>query len=570
MCGILYVYPANLAITDYAKNIINRGPDGFIFNEHAVYHRLAIQNKNSGVNFITNEKYTLLCNGEIYQSEFARLETDQSDCDVILRIYESYGVEKLMEVIKNSEFAFIIVNNETKKVEYVARDRFGIRPLFRIEYNDPNTNVKYEIYCSEIKYINPLLLPDCTIEQFKPYAYKEESYMDNETKEFEMIQKLHEALRASVYDRVNMCDVPVGFLLSGGMDSSIICAIANRIMKNIKGKDFKIRTFAIGLDDKATDILAAREVAKFIDSDHTEIIMSPEDFINAIDETIYFEETYDITTIRAGIPMNLIAKWIRKNTDIKVVITGEGSDELFGSYRYFLNAPSPRAHVIETFRLLGDIHYFDVLRCDRTISNNGLEARVPFLDSRVVDTVHSLFSPNDYVVKNGLLKYILRKIAEVLDYLPKSIYYRPKEALSDGVSTEQVSWFEILKNYFADVKHTTEKTYYYHKYADYYGTKYKAIPYYWLPKWCGDESDPSARKLDVIEKHSSIILASRIEYDDMCYQTYPCIHYNVKVYINNELVEEFGRLDGEQIYCLFKKHDIPVDTHFNYCKKYNV
>lgn len=647
MCGILYVYPACPDITDYAKTINNRGPDGTISNEYAVYHRLAIQNKDSGVHFIKGRYHTLLCNGEIYQTEFPRLETDQSDCDVIIRIYEDHGPKRLMEVLRNSEFAFVIINNDTKNVAYFARDRFGIRPLFRIIYKpevksdeavdeidarleaqlsaeyqklvfyrngeDPRTeeikelegiiesrrfitkyknalaNQKFEIYCSEIKYIRPDLLPYCTIEQVNPYKHggwyksdieniltndeisnlrKEENNRsgnpNNYTyKDYITVAKLNEALNNAVSDRINMTDVPVGYLLSGGMDSSIICAIASRIMKGKYGNDFKINTFAIGLDKSATDILAAREVAKFIDSNHTEVIMEPEDFLAAINETIYFEETYDITTIRAGIPMNLISKYIKNNTDIKVLITGEGSDELFGSYRYFLNAPSGRSHQQETFRLLEDIHYFDVLRCDRTISNNGLEARVPFLDSRVVDCVTTLFAPRDYTTTNGLLKYPLRRVAEVYNYLPASIYNRPKEALSDGVSTEQMSWFEILKNYFMDIKQTTEKAYYYSTYVDYFGNKYKAIPYYWLPRWSGDESDPSARKLNISEKFQITDKNSWIEFDSFCVTMFPCVHYNIKVYSNGVLVEEFKSLNGDEIRDLYKKYNILVDSHFS-------
>jgi asparagine synthase (glutamine-hydrolysing) len=262
------------------------------------------------------------------------------------------------------------------------------------------------------------------------------------------------------------------------------------------------------MSENATDIIAAKVVADFINSNHATVIIDPSEFINALPDVIYALETWDVTTVRAGTGMYLIAKWIRENTQYKVLLTGEGSDELFGSYRYFLNAPSGNAHKNETYRLLNDLRFFDVRRCDGAISSNGLEARVPFLDSRVVNTVLENYNDDDYLPKENYLKWHLRVMAQKYSLLPDSICFRNKEAFSDGVSTQDYSWHDILREHHSNYVPTLKNSHIENKelafnldtFASFFSQNLTSIiPYVWLPKWCGDEKDPSARNLKLSE-----------------------------------------------------------------------
>jgi asparagine synthase (glutamine-hydrolysing) len=601
MCGILFgIGNAELVsqVINFAKVCNKRGPDGTITESicdgtiQYLFHRLAIQGNTHDARFIKRGNVLLLCNGEVYPTgKFKSIYSPhnftngESDCDWIIDEYvkdlnqnnsdgkiRNDSFRNCIELLENSEFALVILDLDRKYI-HVARDRFGIRPLFKIVTNTNDT-----FYSSELKYIPPFILKDCKIEQVKPnswntfslstnsqdplltindmYGNMQVEFYDNlirneinsvdvsanthlsslingltqhsfcliknfiksnvlnilpEIREKLLVDGLYKNLYESVKDRIDYCDAEIGYLLSGGLDSSIIDSIAARIVSERNGK--KIRTFAIGMDENATDIIAAKEVAEFIGSDHTTVIMSKEKFLEAINEVIYIEETWDVTTIRAGVGMYLISKWIRENTNIRVLITGEGSDELFGSYRYFLNAPFAEAHYEETTRLLNDIHYFDVLRCDRTISNNSIEARVPFLDSRVVNFVNFNFRYEDYTPKKGLMKFYLREVARIYNLLPENIYYRPKEAFSDGVSKLEESWHEIIrKHYIANPYYfqTDEKIIYSMKFNSMYDMNNmdnksyvsKIIPYQWLPKWSNNEADPSARNLTVSESYS--------------------------------------------------------------------
>jgi asparagine synthase (glutamine-hydrolysing) len=513
MCGIIF------AIGDVIiNNINNRGPDATIWGSDNTarwaFHRLIVRGK-SETKFIERGPWLLLCNGEIYTDLYQVNDEVESDCEFILLEFLANGIEGVKNLVKNSEFAFVLYNRDTKQL-ITMRDRFGIRPLFRIF-----TKTGGVAYSSEVKYIPTETISH--VEQVECVEYADTLSMRKKQmlRSYPGTNKSHllyHALESAIADRLHP---NMAFLLSGGLDSSIICAIATKLLQN-QGSDARsmqtqssavgviqtpiarsmqtqssavgtIQTFSIGTHPNATDLVAARIVAKFIGSNHHEIIVSNEEFINHIDQTIYFEETNDVTTIRAGIGMNIIAKKI-KELGFTVVMTGEGSDELFGSYRYFLNAPSASDHVEETHRLLRDLKYFDVLRCDRTISNNSLEARVPFLDSRVVDCVHETFSDNDYLPKHGLMKFILRDVARSYNLLPEEIYNRPKEAFSDGVNCEGTSWWHLIdESCYEDI------------YKKYYGNL-NLIPYKWLPRWCGAVDDPSAKVLDLYEKFENVKL----------------------------------------------------------------
>jgi asparagine synthase (glutamine-hydrolysing) len=534
MCGILFGLgnPETIGtVINHAQKLNFRGPDatitGGINGGHAqwMFHRLAIQGMMRETKFIEQGDYLLLCNGEVYLPEeyrniYSQETIELSDCEWILKEYIAHidndPMGHVQRLLVNSEYAFVLFNKRTG-IGMAYRDQFGIRPLFYACTTDGSI-----FYSSEMKYLQPILHNEMTIVEQVPLGIPVGDIhvagrplgspinglivapscglLDRD--EF-LITGLHDALFDAIRDRIHFSDAPISYFLSGGMDSSIVCAMAQRISNK------PINTFSIGMNEYATDPIAAKIAADFIGTNHKTVIVPPSEFLAAIDQCIYFSETWDVTTIRAGIGMFLLSKWIKKNhSTTKVILTGEGSDELFGSYRYFLNAPNAEAHKEETKRLLKDLCYFDVLRCDRTISNNGLEARVPFLDSRVVSFVHKNYTPEDYLPRNGLMKWHLRKVAEKYALLPKDIYHRPKEAFSDGVSTETTSWHDVLQLHFAayvpknkaPFVTTNEMGYYYDTFLYYYPHRTSVIPYQWLPKWCGDEKDPSARNLKLREK----------------------------------------------------------------------
>jgi len=263
----------------------------------------------------------------------------------------------------------------------------------------------------------------------------------------------------------------------------------------------------------STDERYAKLVAKHIGSNHTHITCTQDEFMNALPAVIRITETYDITTIRASTGQYLISKWIANNTDIKVLLIGDGSDELCSGYLYFHKAPNAIESHNENIRLLEDISYFDILRADRCISNNGLEARVPYLDQRFVNYYLSI-DPSLRVPINNMEKWLLRESFNTTDYLPPEVLWRKKEAFSDAVSSQERSWFNIIQEY-VDKKYTLDDLEYVKKrythniplskeslyfrviFEMYYGKDLDhIIPYYWLPKWCGNTNEPSARTLD--------------------------------------------------------------------------
>ena len=317
-------------------------------------------------------------------------------------------------------------------------------------------------------------------------------------------------------------DRPIGALLSGGLDSSLVVSIAAAHLKKL-GK--RIRTFSIGIPG-STDKEFAEMVAKHCDTDHTHVEFTEQHFLEAIPEVILATETYDTTSIRASVGQFLISRWIKENTIIKVLLIGDGSDEVAAGYMYFHNAPSPFTSHIENVRLVQDIRFFDSLRADRCIAYNGIEARVPFLDHLFIDLYLSI--PYEYRVplQEGCIgrkieKWLLRKSFDrnnyVAPYLPAAVLWRKKEAFSDGVSSKQKSWYQVIQDnlesmYVSDefkdpmiTSHISPKTkeslHYrliFNKY--FHPDAAGVIPYYWLPKWCGDITDPSARILKVYDE----------------------------------------------------------------------
>jgi len=470
MCGIVCAFELKETseelrpqILEMAKCIRHRGPDwsGIYDSDKAViaHERLAIVDPTSGKQPLYNEDKSLVlaANGEIYNHKELRKQfpdyafQTMSDCEVILALYQEKGTEFLDEM--NGIFGFAIydvVNDEY----FVARDHMGIIPLY-IGWDEKGTFY----VASELKALEGVCVK---IELFPPghYLYSRDGQMirwysrdwmdyENVKDNTSDIAELREALEKAVHRQL-MSDVPYGVLLSGGLDSSITSAVAKKYAeKRIESGDKdaawwpRLHSFAIGLDG-SPDLAAARTVAEHLDTVHHEIVYTIQEGLDAIRDVIYHLETYDITTIRASTPMYLMARAI-KSMGIKMVLSGEGSDEIFGGYLYFYKAPSARDFHEETVRKLDKLHMYDCLRANKSLAAWGIEGRVPFLDKEFMDVAMRL-NPEDKMIKDGKMeKHILRKAFE--DYLPESVAWRQKEQFSDGVG---YSWIDTLKEVVND------------------------------------------------------------------------------------------------------------------------
>lgn len=494
---------------------VSRGPDDSRIidtgNGLLGFHRLAIMGLHTnGMQPFCLEKNYLVCNGEIYGFEQFKKKLSEkytfksdSDCEILLPMYQEYGIE--MFNMLDAEFALILYDGKTS--EYIAaRDPIGIRPLY-YGYDKTGTIV----FASEPK--NLVGIVD-KIMPFPPGHYYQNGkficYCDitkvNKviTDHLETISKnIKEKLIKGVEKRL-VADAKVGFLLSGGLDSSLVCAIAAKRSKQ------PIKTFAIGMNKDAIDLKYAKQVANYIGSDHTEIIITKDDVLSALEEVVQMLATFDITTIRASIGMYLICKAIHEKTDIRVLLTGEISDELFG-YKYTDFAPSAQAFQEESQKRIRELHMYDVLRADRCISVNSLEARVPFGDLDFVKYVMAI-DPELKLNKYGKGKYLLRHAFEDDGYLPDEILWREKAAFSDAVGHSMVDdlkeFAELVydddefekksKKYLHARPFTKESLLYRELFEKYYPHQAQMIVDFWMPNkdWGGcNVNDPSARVL---------------------------------------------------------------------------
>ncbi len=453
----------------------------------------------------------VVCNGEIYGFRTAKQELEKkgfrfksdSDCEILPAMYREYGTDMFARL--DAEFAMVLYDAE--KNEYIAaRDPIGIRPL----YYGKSPQGEY-VFASEPK--NLLGLVD-KIFPFPPGHYYKDGkivkYRDmSEVKEYrkdslsEIEKNIHDLLAEGVKKRLDS-DVPVGFLLSGGLDSSLVCGIAAKLLKR------PLETWAIGMEGDAIDLKYAREVAEFIQSNHHEVIISEDDVLGALEEVIAALGTYDITTIRASIGMYLVCQAIQKSSDIRVILTGEISDEIFG-YKYTDFAPDAAAFQSEAEKRIKEIHMYDVLRADRCISANSLEARVPFGDLSFVEYAMSI-EPEKKLNKYGKGKYLLRKAFEKDALIPDSILWREKAAFSDAVGhslKDDLSAFAERK--YTDMEFakkalkyeharpfTKESLLYREIFEKYYPGQSEMVKDFWMPNkdWEGcNVQDPSARVL---------------------------------------------------------------------------
>jgi len=584
MCGIwgyveLKKHHELIALFKAFMNIQPRGPDRSDFKQinefvkiYLGFHRLAIMDRSTYGDQpftleIKNEKehrsIYVICNGEIYNfqkliEENKLVMRSGSDCEPLPHLYAKFGFRKMIEQLRG-EFAIccIDIDHLTDRIQiYIGRDPTGIRPVFiGIDENGigfsstlrglcqivhrESREVQHirQIKCGEI--VSVSLVKDC------PPQIKSESYFSLDVPRmsldvpFEQILKqVREKFIESISIRLHS-DRPIGALLSGGLDSSLIVAVAARYFRQ-SGK--KLKTFSIGIDGVGTDKPYALMVSNHCGTIHTHVDFSEEEFLAAIPTVIETIESYDITTVRASVGQYLICKWIRENSDIRVLLCGDYSDEYSGGYRYVQNAPSAIEMHKDCIRLGENIIYFDELRADRSIASNGLEGRMPFGDHEYAQLYLSIdpelrMPIHDPSLANRDLdeksktrrieKWLLRKAFDcdaVIDqtktvsddypmkWLPDAILYRAKEAFSDGVSAKEKSWYQMIQedveNLYTDSDFDGEEASFHMKPPTKEALHYRlifnkifgyetadCIPYWWFPQWSGDTVEPSARVL---------------------------------------------------------------------------
>ncbi|WP_420379252.1 asparagine synthase B [Gilvibacter sp.] len=466
MCGIVCAFdlkqPAEQLrpqLLTMAKCLRHRGPDWSGIYDHPkailAHERLAIVDPTSGKQplFSEDKKLVLAANGEIYNHQYWRTQFQdsynfqtKSDCEVILALYKEKGADFIDDL--NGMFGFALYDVE-QDAYLIARDHMGIIPLYMGWDKDGTFYVASELkalegVCTKIELFPPghyLYSKDGELKKWYTRDWMDyQAVKDNQSS----IAELREALDAAVHRQL-MSDVPYGVLLSGGLDSSITSALAKRYAdKRIESGDQEaawwpqLHSFAIGLEG-SPDLAAAQKVADHLDTVHHEIKFTIQEGLDAIRDVIYHLETYDITTVRASTPMYLMARAI-KAMGIKMVLSGEGSDEIFGGYLYFHKAPSPEEFHKETVRKLSTLHQYDCLRANKSLAAWGIEGRVPFLDKEFMDVAMRL-NPEDKMIKEGRIeKWILRKAFE--DMLPQEVAWRQKEQFSDGVG---YNWIDTLK-----------------------------------------------------------------------------------------------------------------------------
>lgn len=546
MCGIFLILNQlnydNITQNNIYKSFQNgykRGPDNssIEFSPFCIgFHRLAINGLDSSSNQpIKKNKLLLICNGEIYNYKYLYSKLDvspqtNSDCEIILDLYEKYGIEHTISML-DGVFAFILIDNRTEKTRvFVCRDPYGVRPLFvmyngsipigfsseiktlidmktnnsiRIEHFKPNTCKEYiNDITNNIYYeINVFNIVSNSILTVSTNTHTLEYYLNN----------IKSLFTNAVSKRVNNTDRKVACLLSGGLDSSIVTSIVNRFTKS------PLETYSIGLKD-GEDLSYAKEVADYLGTNHHEVIVTEDDFFTAIREVIYNIESYDTTTVRASVGNYLVCKYISEHSESKVILNGDGSDELMGGYLYMHYCKDDIEFDYETKRLLKNIYQYDVLRSDKSISSNGLEPRTPFLDKTFVQYYLSIpIEYRNHNNSNQIEKFLFRKAFDDGEYLPKSVLWRRKEAFSDGVSSLQKSWYEIInekvRDYFRtnnidtdelfkkyeqykNPPTTLEQLYYRDIFEVYYPKCCDVISDFWMPKYI-NANDSSARTLGV-------------------------------------------------------------------------
>ena len=565
MCGIFAIFnnvsqmPLEAINNSFMKGN-GRGPEFSTLQQYYKvllgFHRLAINGLNNESNqpLVIND-VILVCNGEIYNYkelyELMKVKpTTESDCEVIIHLYLKYGIEQTLSML-DGEFSFVLLDNRITDSLcnnlYIARDPYGVRPLYCLRHRDYNNIVTG--FSSEMKTlidISTMNLPKFKIEQFIPGTYsvlqlssmvhsnwvsiKDNvpyfiptfSYTLSDTKynthySINLYKNVSHHLNNAVIKRCLATERPIACLLSGGLDSSLVTALANNFIETQK-LNSKLETYSIGLAG-SEDLKFARLVADYLGTTHTEIIVTEIEMFDAIPEVIYAIESYDTTTVRASLGNYLLGKYISKHSTAKVILNGDGADELCGGYLYMNKCPDNIEFDKETRRLLKDIYLFDVLRSDKSISSHGLEPRTPFLDRTFVNNYLSIpVSFRNHNNEPNIEKHVLRTSFSIDNFqdfegkqlLPDEILWRRKEAFSDGVTSKGRSLYQILQQYItfhlnleisdAKLRYVanidTEKYYYKKLFMEFFPNCETILPYYWMPKFTS-ATDPSARTLDI-------------------------------------------------------------------------
>jgi asparagine synthase (glutamine-hydrolysing) len=466
MCGIVCAFDLKQdsellrpQILEMSKQLRHRGPDwsGIYSNNKAIlgHERLAIVDPASGKQPLYSQDGTIVlaANGEIYNHLELRKQFEgkyefktESDCEVILALYQEKGADFVDDL--NGIFAFAIYDSKQDSY-FIARDHMGIIPLYMGWDKDGTFYVASELkalegVCAKIELFPPghyMKGGDSAPTQWYQRDWVDfDTVKDNPTS----LEDLHDALSDAVHRQL-MSDVPYGVLLSGGLDSSITSALAKKFSsKRVESDDTQeawwpqLHSFSVGLEG-SPDLAAAKKVSEHIGSIHHEVVFTIQEGLDAIKDVIYHLETYDITTVRASTPMFLMARSI-KSHGIKMVLSGEGADELFGGYLYFHKAPSAEEFHKETVRKLDKLHQYDCLRANKSLAAWGIEGRVPFLDKEFIDVAMRINPQDKMINKERMEKWVVRKAFE--DYLPESVAWRQKEQFSDGVG---YSWIDTLK-----------------------------------------------------------------------------------------------------------------------------
>ena len=579
MCGIFALFqilaPSKyVTIRDSFKRHcdygMSRGPEFSTMkqiNDNTLFgfHRLAINGLDDTSNQpICVDGIYLICNGEIYnyKSIYTLLDvtpTTNSDCESIIHMYKKYGIEYTLQNL-DGVFAFALYDSNTNEA-YIARDPFGVRPM----YYGRDIDGRLLVFSSLLKQVTDL----CdTCENFKAGTYLRllvtpgtksagggdigangtidlsngqipytsfnynhnmilsNTFFRNSNDLNQYYSIIYNNLAEAVKKRVITMERNLACLLSGGLDSSLITALVSKFVP--KGQ---LQTYSIGMVG-GSDLSYARMVSQHIDSKHTEIVLTEQEFFDAIREVIFNIESYDTTTVRASVGNYLVAKYISRHSDAKVIFNGDGSDELTGGYMYFHNCPSDIEFDHECKRLLTNLQYYDVLRSDRCISCHGLEPRTPFLDRTFVHEYLSIpISIRNHNNEKNIEKHLLRKSIDVMDpsLLPSSVLWRTKEAFSDGVSSPENSWYEIIqskldsvfseeefidksRHYTHNPPTTKEQLYYREIFESYYKDRGNVIPAFWMPRY-SNATDSSARKLEVYKKKSTLTIETDFSSD---------------------------------------------------------
>ncbi len=468
MCGIVAIYNKEIKLDkdmrskslSMSKKVRHRGPDwsGIYTSENAIlaHERLSIVDVKSGKQPIlsNNEEIILAVNGEIYNHKLIRADKKieykyktESDCEVIIPLYNNFKNDLLNHL--NGIFAFFLYDKKNYSF-LVGRDPIGVIPLYMGEGSDGNKYFASEMkclvgFCNKIEEFPPGHY--MTDKDKVPVKYYKRNWMNyDDVKNHSSTSDLRSSLEKSVKSQM-MSDVPFGVLLSGGLDSSIISSIVTKYSKNrVESGDKqeawwpRIHSFAVGLKN-SPDLIAAKKVADHLKTVHHEIHFTIQEALDSLEDVIYYIETYDVTTVRASTPMYLMARYI-KSMGIKMVLSGEGADEIFGGYLYFHKAPSSKEFHEETLRKINKLHLYDCLRANKSLAAWGVEGRVPFLDIDFLDYSMNIDPSHKMITNKKIEKNILRESFN--GYIPGSVLWRQKEQFSDGVG---YSWIDSLKEH---------------------------------------------------------------------------------------------------------------------------